>query len=133
MVRVLLTALIVLGVAATGCAYPVAGADPADANPAHRGEPTSDPHALQPAAGTAKLISAELRGICVIADRPDVPGYRRDQFGETWTDVHAGRPAAWPVHLEFDLSDRGPTEVDVTRSAVLHLSQGLTILRGMVG
>ncbi|MFF0345321.1 HNH endonuclease family protein [Kribbella sp. NPDC004875] len=46
---------------------------------------------VQPAAGTAKLISAELRDLRVIATRPDTPGYKRDQFGQTWTDDHAGR------------------------------------------
>jgi hypothetical protein len=44
-----------------------------------------------PTSGTAKLISAELRQVRVIAERPDVPGYKRDQFGQTWTDDHSGR------------------------------------------
>jgi hypothetical protein len=34
----------------------------------------------------ARLISAELRQVRISATRPDVPGYRRDEFGETWTD-----------------------------------------------
>ncbi|MFG1820808.1 HNH endonuclease family protein [Kribbella sp. NPDC049174] len=89
--RVLLAALIVLGVAATGCAYPVAGADPAESKPPLRTTAASSPVTVQPATGTAKLISTELRQIRVIAARPDVPGYKRDQFGQTWTDDHAGR------------------------------------------
>lgn len=89
--RVLLAALIVLGFAATGCAHPVAGADPAESKPPSRTTPTSNPGTVEPATGTAKLISAELRQIPIIGVRPDVPGYERDQFGQTWTDDHAGR------------------------------------------
>jgi hypothetical protein len=85
--RFLLAALIVLGFAATGCAYPVGGADPAPP----RTTTTRSPATAQPATGTAKLISAELRQVRVIVARPDVPGYKRDQFGQTWTDDHAGR------------------------------------------
>ena len=84
--RTPLAALILLGCAVTGCAYPVAGADPAGSNPPPRTTPTRSPAA----AGTAKLISAELREVRVIAVRPEVPGYKRDQFGQTWTDDHAG-------------------------------------------
>jgi hypothetical protein len=89
--RTLLAALIVLGFAASGCTYPVAGADPAGPNPPPRTTPTRSPAPSHPATGTAKLISAELRKIRVIAARPDVPGYKRDQFGQTWTDDHEGR------------------------------------------
>jgi hypothetical protein len=85
--RTPLAALILLGCAVTGCAYPVAGADPAGSNPPPRTTPTRSPAA----AGTAKLISAELREVRVIAVRPEVPGYKRDQFGQSWTDDHAGR------------------------------------------
>ncbi|MFI7068117.1 HNH endonuclease family protein [Kribbella sp. NPDC050124] len=85
--RILLAATIVLGFAAAGCAYPVAGAGP---NPSPLTTATRSPAAVQPA-GTAKLISAELRQIRVIAARPDVPGYKRDLFGQTWTDDHTGR------------------------------------------
>jgi len=89
--RTVLAALIVLGFAATGCAYPATGDDPAGSNTPPRTTPTRTPATAQPATGTAKLISAELRQIRVIAARPDVPGYKRDQFGQTWTDDHAGR------------------------------------------
>lgn len=88
--RALLAALIVLGFATTGCTYPVAGANPVESNPPPRTTPTRSPTGTQPVTGTAKLISAELRQIRVIAARPDVPGYKRDQFGQTWTDDHAG-------------------------------------------
>jgi hypothetical protein len=89
--RTLLATLVVLGVAATGCAYPVAGADPAESKPPSRTTPTSNPVTVQPATGTARLISAELRQVRVIAARPEAPGYTRAQFGPTWTDDHAGR------------------------------------------
>ena len=89
--RTLLAALIVLAFAVTGCTYPVAGANPVESNSPPRTTPTRSGVAAQPATGTAKLISAELRAVRVIAARPDVPGYRRDQFGQTWTDDHAGR------------------------------------------
>jgi hypothetical protein len=89
--RTLLAALIVLGFATAGCTYPVAGADPAGSNPLPRTAPASIPVTVQPATSTAKLISAELRQVRVVAARPDVPGYKRDQFGQTWTDDHAGR------------------------------------------
>ncbi|TDO27504.1 hypothetical protein EV643_1588 [Kribbella sp. VKM Ac-2527] len=89
--RTRLAALIVLGFAAAGCAYPLAGGDPAGSTPPPRTTPSRSPVTVQPAAGTAKLISAELRQIRAIAARPDVPGYKRDQFGPTWTDDHTGR------------------------------------------
>ena len=88
--RVLLAPLIVLGFATTGCAYPVAGADPTKSNAPQRATPTSNSVTPQPATATAKLISAGLRKVRVIAARPDVPGYKRDQFGQTWTDDHDG-------------------------------------------
>jgi hypothetical protein len=90
-VRTLLAVLIVLGFAAAGCAYPVAGTDPAESTPPPRTTPTSNPGTVQPSTGTAELISAELRQIRVIAARPDVPGYKRDQFGQSWSDDHTGR------------------------------------------
>jgi hypothetical protein len=86
--RTFLAALIVIGFAVTGCTYPVAGANPAGTTPP---PPTRSPAVFPPATGTAKLISAELRQVRVIATRPDGPGYKRDQFGQTWTDDHAGR------------------------------------------
>jgi hypothetical protein len=89
--RTLLAALILLGFAATGCAYPMAGAKPAGSSSPPPTTPTRGPAAAQPARGTAKLISAELRQIRVLATRPEVPGYRRDEFGQSWTDDHAGR------------------------------------------
>ena len=89
--RTLLAALILLGVAATGCTYPAAGVDPAGSSPPPRTTPTGNPATAQPATGTAKLISAELGQARVVAVRPDVPGYKRDQFGQTWTDDHVGR------------------------------------------
>jgi hypothetical protein len=81
----------VLGFVTTGCTVPVAGANPAESSPPPRTTPTRSPVGPQPATGTAKLISAELREVRVIAARPDVPGYKRDQFGQTWTDDHDGR------------------------------------------
>jgi hypothetical protein len=91
LMRTLLAAVIMLGFAATGCTYPVAGANPAGSSPPARTIPTRSPAPTGPATGTAKLISAELRQIRVVAARPSVPGYKRDQFGQTWTDDHAGR------------------------------------------
>ena len=67
--RTLLAAPILLGFAATGCAYPAAGADPAGSTPQSRTLPTRSPPAAQPASGTAKLMSVELRQIRVIAAR----------------------------------------------------------------
>ncbi|TDO50601.1 uncharacterized protein DUF1524 [Kribbella sp. VKM Ac-2527] len=32
----------------------------------------------------------ELGRVRVVATRPDLPGYKRDQFGQTWSDDHAG-------------------------------------------
>jgi hypothetical protein len=64
-------ALIVLGFATVGCAYPVAGAKPTGSNPPPRTTPTSSPVSILPATGTARLNSAELRQIRVIAARPD--------------------------------------------------------------
>jgi hypothetical protein len=90
-VRTRLAALIVIGFAATGRTYPVAGADPGESNPPPGATSTRSPAEPQPATGTTKLISTELRQIHVIAARPDVPGYKRDQFGQTWTDDHDGR------------------------------------------
>jgi hypothetical protein len=52
--------------------------------------PTRSPATAQPATRTVKLISAELRRIRILATRPDLPGYKRDQFGQTWTDDHSG-------------------------------------------
>ena len=89
--RPLLAALIVLSIAATGCTYRAAGAEPLSASSPPRTTPTRSLATASPANGPANLISAELRRVRVIAARPDVPGYRRDQFGPTWTDDHAGR------------------------------------------
>jgi hypothetical protein len=89
--RTVLAALIVLGFAATGCGYPVVGVDPSESKPPPGATPTSNPATVQPATGTAKLIAAELREVRVISARPKVLGYKRDQFGQTWTDNHAGR------------------------------------------
>ncbi|WP_329483918.1 HNH endonuclease family protein [Kribbella sp. NBC_01484] len=88
--RTLLAAAIVVGLAATGCTYPMTGANPVGSNPPARTTPTRSPAAAPPATGTAKLIFAELRQVRVIASRPEVAGYRRDQFGQSWTDDHAG-------------------------------------------
>src|SRR4051794_37539415 len=89
--RTVLAALIVLGFAATGCGYPVVGVDPSESKPPPGATPTSNPATVQPATGTAKLIAAELREVRVISARPKVLGYKRDQFGQTWTDDHSGR------------------------------------------
>ncbi|MFB6726763.1 HNH endonuclease family protein [Kribbella sp. NPDC056345] len=57
-----------------GCSLPPAGAGPA-----------------APATGEAKAIRAELAKAKVVAKRPDVAGYARKEFGQRWTDSHAGR------------------------------------------
>jgi len=36
-------------------------------------------------------ITAELAKVKVIRSKPEVPGYKRAQFGQTWTDDHNGR------------------------------------------
>jgi hypothetical protein len=72
--RSLLAVLTVVGVVVTGCAYPVAGADPAESSPLARATPTSSLVTVQPGTGSAKLILVELRGLRVVAVRPDVPG-----------------------------------------------------------
>ena len=71
--RPLLAALAVLLL--TACTLPVEGT-----------ESTPAP----PATGTAKLITAELAKVRVVPNRPKVPGYQRDRFGQTWSDNHAG-------------------------------------------
>ncbi|WP_433003942.1 HNH endonuclease family protein [Kribbella sp. CA-294648] len=40
--------------------------------------------------GTAKAIVGELGRVRVVAARPEVPGYKRDQFGQAWSDNHSG-------------------------------------------
>src|SRR3954451_7415212 len=98
--RTVLAALIVLGFAATGCGYPMVGADPTQSKPPPRATPTSNPAAVQPATGTAKLISAELDQVRVIAARPKVPGYKRDSSarpGPTTTQALAATTAATPA------------------------------------
>jgi len=82
--------VVVVVVAAAGCTYP-AGADPGGSTPRPQVTSTPDPGTGRPSAGTAKAISAELRQVRVVGTRPDVPGYQRDQFGQTWTDDHTGR------------------------------------------
>jgi hypothetical protein len=89
--RRLLAAMIVVGLVISGCAYPTAGAGPAASSRPPRATAASSPVTGQPAIGTAKLILAELRGVRVLGVRPDVAGYTRDQFGQTWTDDHTGR------------------------------------------
>jgi hypothetical protein len=84
-IRRLFAVLVLVGVVGSGCSYP-AGADPAGSTP----RPRSTPTATAPATGTGKLISAELRQVRVLGDRPDVPGYKREQFGQTWTDDYVG-------------------------------------------
>jgi hypothetical protein len=37
------------------------------------------------------LIVAELRQVRVVGVRPEVAGYKREKFGQTWTDDHGGR------------------------------------------
>jgi hypothetical protein len=80
-VRRLLAGLLVLGTAVSGCTFPATGADPASSPSA----PASTSYS-----GSAKLILAELGRVRVVASRPEVPGYKRDQFGQTWTDDHDG-------------------------------------------
>lgn len=90
MVRRLLAALLVLGAAVSGCTIPVAGAEPAQSTTPPPTVPTGGPsRASSP--GSAKLILTELGRARVVATRPDIPGYKRDQFGQTWTDDHTGQ------------------------------------------
>lgn len=72
---------------AAGCTYPAVGAGPV--TPALSSAPTS-PSATSTAPGTAKAIRIELARARVVADRPEVPGYARDEFGKGWTDRHNG-------------------------------------------
>ncbi|TCO43631.1 uncharacterized protein DUF1524 [Kribbella antiqua] len=58
----------------------MAGAGPAQSSPSSTSY-----------SGSARLILAELGRVRVVATRPEVPGYQRDQFGQTWTDDHDGR------------------------------------------
>ncbi|TWD81750.1 uncharacterized protein DUF1524 [Kribbella amoyensis] len=69
----------------TGCEYLEAGADPIGGTTSPAPRPSGSP----PVAGTAKLIRAEL-GQAKVRSRPDVAGYKRDKFGQTWTDDHTG-------------------------------------------
>lgn len=62
--------------AALAMAGVLAGCAPVDA------QPTST--------ATGSAITAELAKVKVVAQRPDVPGYRRAAFGQTWTDNHTG-------------------------------------------
>jgi hypothetical protein len=57
-----------------GCTYPASGTEPTPV----------------PTTGTAKLITAALQKVRVVPARPKVAGYKRDDFGQTWSDDHAG-------------------------------------------
>ncbi|ADB30268.1 conserved hypothetical protein [Kribbella flavida DSM 17836] len=89
MTRPLPPAFALLALLVAGCNYPGAGADPGAPSPG-RSAPTRTPVAPPPATGIGKLITAELGKVRVVAARPDVPGYRRDNFGPSWTDDHTG-------------------------------------------
>lgn len=79
-----------LGTAVSGCTFPAAGADPAQSTTPPPTAPSSRPSTTS-SPGSAKRILVELGRARVVATRPDVPGYKRDQFGQTWTDDHAGQ------------------------------------------
>ncbi|WBQ08343.1 HNH endonuclease family protein [Kribbella sp. CA-293567] len=93
----LLTAMLVLvPVVLAGCSFPQAGAEPRSSpTPSTRpskpspSRPTASSSPV-PVTGTAKAIIAELGRVRVLAIRPEAPGYRRDQFGQAWSDDHAG-------------------------------------------
>nr|WP_202893662.1 HNH endonuclease family protein [Kribbella italica] len=73
----------------SGCT--VAGAGPGPSSPPSVAKPpVAKPSVAKPQGATAKAIAAELRGAKVIASRPEVAGYQRDQFGQSWTDDHNG-------------------------------------------
>ena len=80
--RSLVAGLVMLGFVVGGCTYSVGSTS----SPASSPRPTTGPPT-----GTAKLIAVELGKVRVVGARPDVPGYKRDQFGQTWTDDHTGR------------------------------------------
>ncbi|MEU4192266.1 HNH endonuclease family protein [Kribbella sp. NPDC026611] len=84
--RTALAALAVLLFALTGCTVSVDGSG-ATSSPAPI--TIGKPPKIPPTTGTAKLIAAELAKVRV-AVRPKVAGYRRDQFGQTWSDDHNG-------------------------------------------
>ncbi|WP_202874526.1 HNH endonuclease family protein [Kribbella albertanoniae] len=63
----------------TGCTFPSAGADPGPTAPTSSASP-----------GTGNAIAAALRQVRVLGERPEVRGYRRDQFGRAWSDDHSG-------------------------------------------
>jgi len=83
--RRLLAVVCLFSVVLTGCT--LAGADPG---------PTTSPKPKPPVAtstaspGTGKAIAAALRQVRVLGQRPEVAGYRRDQFGKAWSDDHSG-------------------------------------------
>ncbi|MEU4392648.1 HNH endonuclease domain-containing protein [Kribbella sp. NPDC023855] len=88
----LLAVVVLVPVMLSGCSFPQAGADPGSATPS-AGRPTKPP-AVPPSSGvvtgTAKAIVGELGRARVVAARPEVPGYKRDQFGQAWSDNHSG-------------------------------------------
>ncbi|MEV6286116.1 HNH endonuclease family protein [Kribbella sp. NPDC051770] len=79
MIRLFLVAVLFVA----GCTYPTAGAGPS---------PTVEPPAptAKPTGASGKAIEAELKVARVVAVRPEVAGYKRDQFGQSWTDNHNG-------------------------------------------
>jgi hypothetical protein len=69
----------------------VSGCTVAGAGPTPTTRPSSPPPSVaKPQGATAKAIDAELRGARVIVSRPKVGGYKRDKFGQSWTDNHNG-------------------------------------------
>lgn len=75
--------------ALTGCSFPTAGADPA--GPSSTAASSIAPSASASApVGLGAAIRTELSRARIVAERPKVPGYRRAQFGDTWTDKHNG-------------------------------------------
>ena len=90
--RRLLAAVSLVSAVLTGCTFPHAGADPGSTAtpPKPAAAQPSTPLNSSPGTGTAKAIAVALGRVRVLAARPKVPGYQRDQFGQAWSDNHAG-------------------------------------------
>lgn len=93
--RLLVVLVLVSGVLA-GCTFPVAGADPgptASPSKARSSKPTPSPSASVSSSagvGTAEAIGLALGRVKVMGTRAKAPGYKREQFGQAWSDDHAG-------------------------------------------
>ncbi|GAA1696880.1 hypothetical protein GCM10009745_48750 [Kribbella yunnanensis] len=83
MSRRLLAVVCLIPAVLAGCT--LAGADPGSTTSTSKPAPTSSG-----SPGTRKAIAAALPQVRVLGERPEVAGYRRDQFGKAWSDDHAG-------------------------------------------